>query len=474
MRMTSTKRASSEQLLRSSRFALILGFGGLLVIMALAGIDAMRVLRQIRRDDDGIRRQFLFRNHVLNDIRSQLYLSGTYLRDYLLDPDPARAETYRGELEEVRKGMQSSLSTYEHQLEAAEIAPYTALQKELAAYWDVVGPIVNWGAEERRRRGYEFLRDDVFPRRAAMLEIAGRIGDINEQQLNAGNDRVVALLVAFQNRLAVTLFATLALGLGMAAFSMGRILRLEAHAEARFEEVAQARQQLTNLSARLVEAQETERKSLSRELHDEVGQSLSAVLVELRNLAALPAIRSDPRAHSHVETIKSLVESTVSAARNMALLLRPSMLDDLGLIPALKWHAREVSKRTSMDVSVAADLLSDDLPDEYKTCVYRVVQEALHNCARHSRATTVRVRVQQKANLLLLCIQDDGEGFDMKQSKGLGLLGIEERVAPLGGSFEIRSQPGVGTTLTIELPLRGGAEERGGETGTTDSYLVGR
>ena len=82
--------------------------------------------------------------------------------------------------------------------------------------------------------------------------------------------------------------------------------------------------------------------------------------------------------------------------RSMALLLRPSMLDDLGLIPALKWQARESSKRMGMDVSVATELDSDHLPDEYKTCIYRVVQEALHNCARHSHATTVRMRVEQK------------------------------------------------------------------------------
>jgi signal transduction histidine kinase len=138
----------------------------------------------------------------------------------------------------------------------------------------------------------------------------------------------------------------------------------------------------------------------------------------------------------------------------MALLLRPSMLDDLGLIPALKWQAREVSKRTSMEVTVATELVSEDLPDEHKTCIYRIVQEALHNCSRHSNATTVRVRVQQRAGALLLSIQDDGKGFDISQSKGLGLLGIEERVAQLGGTCHVHSGPGIGTILTVKLPLR--------------------
>jgi len=203
---------------------------------------------------------------------------------------------------------------------------------------------------------------------------------------------------------------------------------MERQAQIRYEESLDARGRLKELSAKLVQAQETERRALSRELHDEVGQSLSAVLVELRNLS------NSPDVHYQVETIKGLVEGTIGVVRNMALLLRPSMLDDLGLIPALKWQAREVSKRTSMDVSVAAELDGEGLPDEYNTCIYRVVQEALHNCSSHAHASSVRIRVHQDDGRLSLSIQDDGQGFDSRQVKGLGLLGIEERVARLGGT----------------------------------------
>ena len=251
---------------------------------------------------------------------------------------------------------------------------------------------------------------------------------------------------------------------------MRRILGLEAETAGRYQEISGARAELKQLSARLVEAQEDERRSISRELHDEVGQSLSAVLVELRNLSAGLGVRSAEQSRGHVETVKSLVEGAVRVIRNMALLLRPSMLDDLGLIPALKWQARECAKRTSMNVSVAADLDSDDLPDEYKTCVYRVVQEALHNCERHSQATTVRIRVEQKPGRLTLVIQDDGQGFDVGHMKGAGLLGIQERVARLGGVSSVHSQPGGGTTLSLELPI---AEQlRSTETRGTDSHPV--
>jgi signal transduction histidine kinase len=184
-----------------------------------------------------------------------------------------------------------------------------------------------------------------------------------------------------------------------------------------------------------------------------VGQALSAVLVELRNLSAESAIQGDEQSRGHVETVKNLAENSVRVVRNMALLLRPSMLDDLGLVPALRWQAREVSKRTSMEVSVAAELVSDDLPDAYKTCIYRVVQEALNNCSRHARAARVHIRVRQEPSRLSLSIQDDGQGFDARQTKGLGLLGMEERVARLGGKCEIHSALGSGTIVAVELPF---------------------
>lgn len=442
-----------DQVWFGSRLALLIGFGGLLLIMALAGIDALRVLQQFRRSDEQIRQRYLSQNHVLNEIRSDVYVSGTYVRDYLLEPDSDRAAVYRTNLEDVRTHMESALEVYGRQATPAESQHYSALRAQLMNYWATLAPIVKWDPAERRRSGYAFLRDEVFPRRQNMLQIADQIASINEQQLTAGNDQVVSLLLRFQTRLLGTLVAALVIGIGMASFSTRKILKLEGQARLRYEEVAEARGQLTDLSARLVQAQETERRALSRELHDEVGQSLSAVLMELRNLSAGLKVRSEDQSLSHVETIKGLVENTVRVVRNMALLLRPSMLDDLGLIPALKWQARESAKRTSMDVTVATELDSDNLPDEYKTCIYRVVQEALHNCARHSHATTVRIRVEQRSDRLMLIIQDDGQGFDVRHMKGLGLLGVQERVARLGGKCSIHSKPGHGTILTVELPF---------------------
>jgi len=201
----------------------------------------------------------------------------------------------------------------------------------------------------------------------------------------------------------------------------------------------------------LVDAEERERRAISRELHDEVGQSLSALLLEVENLTQMSGGKNGFRLI--LQNIKTLAENCVNEVRNMALLLRPSMLDDLGLIAALEWQAREVSRRTGMFVDTVDENVSDSLPDAHRTCVYRIVQEALNNCSRHAHARNVRVVVRQEPNHLRVSIEDDGKGFDSSRVRGLGLVGMNERVNQLGGVLKVDSEPERGTRLQVDLPL---------------------
>jgi len=127
------------------------------------------------------------------------------------------------------------------------------------------------------------------------------------------------------------------------------------------------------------------------------------------------------------------------------------MLDDLGLMPALEWQAREVSRRSGIKIAVTAENVSDSLPDEMRTCIYRVVQEALQNVFRHSGAKNAVVTVRQDIGSLFLSVEDDGSGFDPEKTRGLGMLGMEERVRQLGGQFEVESAPGKGAVLKVRL-----------------------
>ncbi len=428
---------------------LLVGFGGLLALIVLSSVDALLVLRRIEATNNSNRREFLSRNRSLNEIRSSLYLAGTAVRDYLLDPDSRSADAHRAALASLRQSITGELAGYALQLRPGEAAPSGKLAAELAGFWDRLAPVLLWTPEQRRNGGYSFLNDEVFPRRTDMLRLADELAAFNEAQLHAGNQRIAEMFADFRSRLILTLAISLALGGLLAAISIANTLRLEREARARYREIEQARGELKELSARLLEAQEEERRSISRELHDEVGQSLSAVLLEIGGLAnSLPA---DMR--PRLDSVKKLAESTVAVVRNMALLLRPSMLDDIGLLPALRWQAREVTRRTGLRVDVAADSEFTDLPDEHKTCVFRVVQEALHNCSRHAHAGVCRVTLRQDPDGLRLAIQDDGQGFDLSHDRGLGLLGIQERVARIGGSMQIDSAQGKGTLLAIKLPV---------------------
>jgi signal transduction histidine kinase len=443
-----------------SRLILILGFGGLLLLMGFAGVDSIQTLRQIQRSNDDIREDFLARTRVLEQIRSDLYLSGTYVRDYLLEPESEKAESHRLGLLQTRNDMDSALGKYKSLLNKAELGPFHDLTQELGVYWKVLEPVFLWNSIQRREHGYAFLRDEVFPRRTAMLHIADQIAAINESQLNSGKEKVVRTFSEFRRRLVTIIGLMVGVGLLLAAFSMSKILRLEAETAGHYQEIATARLELKKLSARLVEAQENERRSISRELHDEVCQVLTGIRVELANLSRKIRSKDVDGLDVKVDEIKEMVDGSVRVVRNLALLLRPSMLDDLGLVPALQWQAREVSKRTGLRVKVAAESVSEDLPEDHKTCIYRVVQEALHNCVQHSQASIVRVTVQHESSGILLAIQDDGKGFDAQQERGMGLLGMQERVSHLGGTFSVESLPGNGAIVWIVLPLTKRVEDQ--------------
>jgi signal transduction histidine kinase len=229
-------------------------------------------------------------------------------------------------------------------------------------------------------------------------------------------------------------------------------LKLESEAATRYKQSVEATAQLEQLSHRLLAVQEEERKSLARELHDEVGQALGALLMDLGQ-AKNSLDGGSAEVLARLKAASDLGERALQSIRDISLLLRPSMLDDLGLIPALHWQAREVNRRTGMLVTVRSDEDDLQLEEELRTTVYRVVQEALQNASRHSGAQATEVAIISRGNHLQIMVRDNGSGFDPAHTRGLGLLGMQERVSRFGGKLRIASAPGTGTTLTIDLPI---------------------
>ncbi len=245
----------------------------------------------------------------------------------------------------------------------------------------------------------------------------------------------------------------LILGLLISALTVWRTTQLEKRTEVNREDLERLSGELRRLSQELVRVQEAERKSLSRELHDEVGQMMTAMRMELGSAESF-LTASPEQALAHMKSAAGLAEQTLRSVRSLARGLRPSMLDELGVGPALNWLAREFTRHTSIQVHLTADDSLDHLPESYRTCIYRVVQEALTNCARHAHATEVFLDIRRIENTLHMTIQDNGAGFDVrKQVKGIGLLGMKERVRELDGEIDIVSSPGEGTRLKVQVPL---------------------
>ncbi len=385
----------------------------------------------------------------LRRVRADLHLSGILVRDYLLDTSTP-SEDYRSRLMALRKESDRLIAELEPLVRERDPARFDTLRRELDEYWSSYAPLFDGTTYEDR---YVFLRREVVPRRDAVMQISAEIEDINNSNLNAQQQAAAERQRELHDYLTSTLVASLSLGFAVAVVAVIRIRVLEGRSEQQHRRTQQAEQELRRLSNQLVRTQEEERKSLSRELHDELGQMLTALRMELGRGERAQAVGS-PAFSASVAEGKALIDRMMRLVRDLAMGLRPSMLDDLGLEPALAWQAREFSRRYNVpvDLVVTGDL--ERVPDPQRTCVYRVVQEALTNCAKHSAATEIQVQVVRGRTGLDVSVRDNGVGMTLAADhKGLGLTGIKERVKDINGSTSIETTAGGGTVLHITLPV---------------------
>ena len=209
---------------------------------------------------------------------------------------------------------------------------------------------------------------------------------------------------------------------------------------------------------RIIQAQEEERKRIARELHDELGQALASLIVGLRNIEEA---RTPREMKARLEEMRATIALTIERARHLAFDLRPSVLDDLGLVAALRRYINKYQERFGIQVTMEASTLEGHrLPPEVETTVYRIVQEALTNAARYSGCHHISVLLQVREGMLSVIVEDDGRGFDVDEvlsrkvgRTSLGLYGMIERAQLLGGQLDIESQPGGGTTIYVRIPL---------------------
>lgn len=217
--------------------------------------------------------------------------------------------------------------------------------------------------------------------------------------------------------------------------------------------------------SQIIEAQESERKRISRELHDEIGQALTAIKFNLDMIDKdLPQTSSPIK--ERLGEAKSLSNQTLTAMRQLAMDLRPTMLDHLGLIPTLRWYVQNFSTRLNIRSDFQAIGFEEKLPPQIETAFYRIVQEALNNIAKHAGADHIEISLEQRDSIIRASVKDNGKGFDPDKvlppgspERGFGITGIQERVSLLGGQVHIQSRPGFGTHIHMEVPYRKGKGE---------------
>jgi signal transduction histidine kinase len=437
---------------------MVAGFGVLLILMGIISVDALRTLRTIQANDTQIWQDFLYREHTLEKVRASVYESGDIMSDFtLIESDPHTQERLQTEFQTIHNETSAVLKACIQSLPTDKRESFQHLAERLERYWSTVDPIFTLRLTAKKGLGNSALRSDILSQYSEVLAITKEVSAVNDDELKEIDRRIAETFAKFRRRLLMVATIAFSFGLILAVATIMYTGRLEKSIEEKYDESLRAQLELKGLSKRLVDAQEQERRAISRELHDEVGQALSALLIDVETLSAKQGENGVFR--DGLKNIKVLAENCVNEVRNMALLLRPSMLDDLGLVAAIEWQAREVSKRTGMLVNVVKENVSDFLPEEHKTCVYRIVQEALNNCSKHAYARNVRVILHEDPGHLLLTIEDDGKGFDANRGRGLGLVGMNERVTQLGGVFEVDSDPGHGTCLRVNLPV---TKESGG------------
>ncbi len=429
--------------------ALAAGFAAILFLLVFSGIEAYKLQGARSEQQLSTYQRYLQLEHSLSELKRYILLGGSFAREYFLASGPSRDIHYSGQVSEMRTQAEVTLQRImAFEQEKVKRLKVDARVKDLLD-WLVSVP----GHTESDMAALELVRGEYVPRRIAAYEAVEALVREAQQELHEEEARFAEQQLQSARNLIMLLAASLLVGIGVASITLRYAARWERERRTHFEELEKAKNELEQLSARLIDIQEEERRSLSRELHDEVGQTLTALRMEISQVVG--AMAESP-ARQRLSRARDLAERTVTTVRNISLMLRPSLLDDLGLEAALQWQVGNFAARSGIAATLDATDVDENLPDDLKTCIYRITQEALNNCEKYAAARTLQVRLTQRARDLLLEISDDGIGFRLEESAhrgGTGILGMRERVARLNGRIQIDTQPQIGTKVVVTLPL---------------------
>jgi signal transduction histidine kinase len=435
--------------------AVAVSFGALLLLLPLFTWLVSHEAARIHQQTKTARQIYQKADDAISDIQASINTGALIEQRGSSDGEIAAAES---RVSALRRTTSRDIATLATLLGSNQKPQLDALELGLEEYWSSIEQ--NLVAGQTRHEQQRFF-SELESRPKKVLELAGRIDDLNqgslarrEQEVEKQQDRLRRVAVA------ATLLLLL-LELAIALFSTAYMARMDRISEAERRRAEKAESELRRLSNQLVRVQEEERKTISRELHDEVGQILTGLRMELGTLSPY---EPEDTFRQRLDSVKHLAEEALRSVRNLSLLVRPSMLDDLGLEPALRWQTREFSRRCGIPVNLAIEGRLDSLPEPLRLCLYRAIQEALTNCSKHADASRVTITVRHENDRVSASVQDNGRGFDKLrlQTHGLGLVGMSERVRALQGVITVSSEPGRGTLISLEVPTSANRLDRTG------------
>jgi signal transduction histidine kinase len=437
--------------------ALFVGFGLTLSLWLLVGWQMTRRLAAAQVESDALDARYLRAQDALATIRTDVLLASVIVRDALLDLAPRSAQEYRQQIESAYAAIDSSLAVYTPVTGSpAEFERLQRLRREVDAFRQASAEILDTDLRSWRTEARPLLQR-FLPSRENAVAVSEETQSIN-RALYIEQLRLAAVGQSrLQGQIWTGLGLTLAISLVIAWLAVRYATRLERQLIAQHTREEQISTDLHKLSARLVDVQEEEQRRIARELHDEVGQALSAVKLEL--VVAQRRILRAGIADDLLGEAQAVAEGALRNVRDLSQLLHPSALEDLGLSAALDSYVAAFAMRTGITVDLVDRGPISRLSLSAERAVYRIVQEALTNVARHAQATTVVIRLRAEDDRLVVIVDDDGRGFDSDAAErpgrreGLGLLGIRERAVQLGGDVRIESAAGRGTRVEVTIPL---------------------
>ena len=440
------------------RGALAVGFAVVFALWAFSAYELVRGLTQVEQRGTEARDSFIRGERALSTIRTSVLLGSIYLRDALVDTGAITRQYYRDELNQIRSDIGQFLPAYAAGVHSPlERKEWADLQTVLDQYWGSTDVVFGPDMPRNSVTAAAFLREKIVPRRDDILRILDRLAALRTVAERRHQLETSLMYEEVRQRLFRTGGLSILLGIIVAVLATKYVGRLEREISRQRAVELQNRRDLERLSARLVSAQEEERRVIARELHDEVGQALTAIKMELG--VAQRGVEPVSRAASSLAEARGIAESALQSVRDMSQLLHPSMLDDLGLPDTLDTYLRGFSKRTGIRTQFTHERMDDRLQADVEVGIYRIVQEALTNVAKHAGATTCTVRLVKRDDHVQLTIEDDGRGVESPLTtasgarRGLGVIGMRERAASLSGAFSIGDRPEGGTRVAVRLPL---------------------